>query len=529
MTTHSPLLIPSGGEQAVRAREHAGELARCLTTRRLRAAAVPLAGSPAGAMAVLVQRMDDPYVDRLVVLLPSLRDPGELYWHWRRRFKGRRRGGAHWFQPFVPATEPGKAAAAVEAAIDLEVRDRARSAHTGAEPVESVADFDRQILVRMGRPQYLLVYRIQAALDAVEKQVEDTYLLHELLKIDHLNTQVLRGLERQAALGGATARKANEPLSLARVMRQAVTQVEHYRKVRVQVPPPDEDADLPGYAGPEIRLLLAELVENATKFSPDAAEVQMAAVPVPGGVNIEITGRGLPMTADLYTSLNRLLADPDTVSLREQILAGPIGLLVVSDLARRHGIQVTLQPSEPEGTRAVVALPAALLTAPRPTAPRPTARRSFPAARAASGTDAQVPHGGASGPAVPPWPSPPQVIPSAAAPDTGSPAAAPGVDSEGRPLLPQRRRRRGPEGAAPAVTADAQSSRPTSASQAGGQSGEQQREPKRRPAAGLLTDFAGAARPRPPADESAGQGPEGSKPPSPAVPPGGPAAGPAPQ
>lgn len=540
MTTHAPLLVPFLGELGStrdKDGEHAGELASRLTSRGMRVSVAPLVGEPAGVLAVSAQRVDvHPYAGRLVVLLPSLRDPGELYWHWQRPFPGRRWIGARWFQPFRPASEPEAAADAVEAAIDADVRARARSAHIDAEPGGGVADFERQILVRMGRPLYLLVYRILAELDSVEKQVEDTYLLHELLKIDHLTTRVLRGLERQAALGGATARRVNEPLTLAKVMRQAVTQVEQYRKVRVQVPPPDEDADLPGYAGPEITLLLAELVENATKFSPHDTEVQMAAVPVPGGVNIEITDRGLPMTSDLYTSLNRLLADPDGVSLREQILAGPIGLLVVAGLARRHGIKVTLQPAGSEGTRAVVALPAALLTA-----PRPAGRRSLPdtsARRATSGTDAQFAHGGAPGPAVPPQQAPPQdaVNPSDASPDTGSLDAPSGVDSEGRPALPQRRRKRGPEGAAPAVAADAEDGHPTAArhvatSQAGGRSGEPGQGTKRGPAAGLLNDFAGAARHRRQADDSAGQGPEGSKPPSiePAIPPSDPAAGPAPQ
>lgn len=528
MTTHQPpaSVRVGGDEPSGQAYEHARELAGRLTCRGLRASAAPLVGSPAGAMAVAAQRVDvHPVVGRLVVLLPGPRDPGELYWHWQRPFPGRQ-WGARWFQPFRPATEPEAAADAVAGAIDSDVRDRARSAHVGAAvPGRGDAAFEEQFLTRLGRPLHLLVYRTLALLDSVEREVEDTLLLHELFKIDHLTTRALRGLERQAVLGGATARQVNEALTLAKVMRQAVAQIEHYQRVRVQVPPPHVDADLPGYAGPEITLMLAELVENATKFSPPDSVVRMAVVPAPSGVGIEITDRGLPMTADTYAALNRLLADPDSVSLRDQIIAGPIGLLVVSKLARRHRIQVALHPAAPEGTRAVVTLPAALLKAPRPIASLSTrsARSAAQVAPAkATGTGARLNHAAALPPLASAAPSPLAVPGGAVTLPTASPGAAevaapPGADDAGmRPELPQRRRRGGQQGPAADIVPSAEDGRHATAPQTAGQGQgpEHERGSKRGPVPDLLSDFAGAARPRYPAKDPAGQDPAHSAPPS---------------
>lgn len=481
-----------------RVAEHAQRLIEHLTDRGLRADRARHAGTPADVMAVSAQRVDvQPYAGRTVVLLPGPDDAGGLYWHWRRPYSRHPGGEARWFQAFHPATEPDKAAATIAAAIDADVRARARLKHLPAAAGGSDAGFERQLLARTGRPLHLLVHRILALLDSVEKGVEDTVLLHELFRIDHLATRTLRGLERLAVLGGETARQVHAPLPLATVMRQAVAQIEHYSRVRVQVPPPQAEADLPGYAGPEITLLLAELAENATKFSPPDTQVQMAALPGPSGVSIEITDRGLPMSADTYTALNRLLADPGTVSLRDQIIAGPIGLLVVSKLARRHEIQVTLHPVAPEGTQAVVALPATLLKAPRPAAPRSSA------VAAPAGTA----HAGALPPLTSAAPSPLALPGNAVTPPTASPgtadiAAPPGADdADGLPELPQRRRRRGPQGPAVGVAAGAEDGRQATTEQTAGQDLAHERGPKRGPVPGLLTDFAGAARPRRPADK----------------------------
>ncbi|WP_433464035.1 ATP-binding protein [Spirillospora sp. CA-128828] len=357
MTTHpsQALVRPGVDEPSGQARDHARELVDRLTARGLSASGKPHTGSPAGAMAVSAQRVDlHPYAGRLVVLLPGPHDPGELLWHWPRLYSGHEHTGACWFQPFSPAAAYDDTATMVAAAIEADVRRRHADGEAGV----------RQVLDRIGQPLHKLVYRQLMVLDELQRGVEDPALLRRLYGIDHLAMRALRGLERIAVLGGARARQLPEPLQLSTVLRQAASQVELFPRVRI--PPPGIEVDLPRDAAPEITLLLAELIENATQLSPaDVVVTVTPGDPPSAGLRIEIADRGLPMPPDQRATLNRVLADPDSVELREQIITGPIGLLVVARLAERHGVQVRLHPNPGGGTRAVVELPETLLLKPR--------------------------------------------------------------------------------------------------------------------------------------------------------------------
>lgn len=363
--------------------EHARRLVEHLNSRGLRTAVARDTGLKQQAVTVTAQQMDVEHsVGRTVFLLPAPRQDA-LHWQWPRplRHAGT---GARWFQPFCPASAPAAAAEKIAAAIHADVRARARLEHaslgmTGSEAAE------RQILDSVGRPLHTLVYRLLRVLSSTQRTVEDPALLHRLFEMDHLAMRTLRGLERIAVLSGATARQLPEPLPLSTVMRQATAQVEHYSRVRI--PPPGIEVDLPSDVAPEITLLLAELVENATWFCPPGSDVQLTAAATEAGARIEITDRGLPMSSEKRDLLNRLLAEPHSVSLRDQIIAGPLGLLVVARLASTHGVKVRLHPHNGGGTCAVVDLPEALLLAPQP----PDLVAEHPPASAPAMPPAQVP------------------------------------------------------------------------------------------------------------------------------------------
>lgn len=482
MTTdhlHKPVRT-SGDRPSGQASEHARELVDRLASRGLRASGDPHRGSPAGGMAVAAQRVDvHPYAGRLVVLLPDLRDPRELVWNWPRLYAGHEHTGAHWFQPFGPAWAYDAVADTVVAAIDADVRRRRRDAGQGrALPARPDGEAgERQVLDSVGRPLHKLVYRQVVALDAAQRNVEDPALLRRLYEIDHLAMRTLRGLERIAVLGGAMARQLPEPLSLATVMRQAAAQVEHYSRVRI--PPPGIDVELPRDAAPEITLLLAELIENATRFSPPGTEVLLTASSVgSAGLRIEITDRGLPMPQDQRAALNRLLADPGSAVLRDQIIGNRIGLLVVARLAERHRLRVALHPRTGGGTRAVVELPESLLLESRLPllSPAPTARVITgviePAAEPVTGPAPAQP----AKPVAPAKPVEPVEAADAplphrrAKPEAGTEPAPPTTDSAagGPPPLPRRAagaHRRG--GAHRAVSGPSTASDSTTGSTAG--------------------------------------------------------------
>ena len=270
---------------------------------------------------------------------------------------------------------------------------------------------DREVLVYVGHRVHSLVSRMLEHLKATEREQEDPDLLDDLYRVDHLATQLRRAAEKLAVLGGHTARRANSPMPISTVLRQAMAEVEDFTRVRLTIP--DDDVEIPGYAGPDIIHVLAELVENATKFSDPDTTVLLSTAPTPAGLSIEARDRGLPLTTEKLERLRRILAAPHQISPREQVRQGQIGLLVAARLAARHGLRIELH-SDATGTRALVELPRRLLVTPIPTVPVP---------------------GGAFEPHPPELPRRHRVPAPSAPPASAWPSPPPSGD---KPTLPQR-------------------------------------------------------------------------------------------
>ncbi|MFC7511883.1 ATP-binding protein [Streptomyces thermocarboxydus] len=145
---------------------------------------------------------------------------------------------------------------------------------------------------------------------------------------------------------------------MTEVLRSAIAEVEQYSRVKL-VPP--VDGTLRGHAVADVIHLLAELVENATVFSAPHTQVLLRANLVTSGLAVEVEDRGLGMPVGEQDRMNALLADPDQVHVASLLADGRIGLFVVSQLARRHGIHVRLQTNIYGGVQAVLVVPQSLL------------------------------------------------------------------------------------------------------------------------------------------------------------------------
>lgn len=215
------------------------------------------------------------------------------------------------------------------------------------------------VFVNLSRRLQSLVHREIQLLDDLEAQVEDPDLLKGLFAVDHLATRIRRHAENLSVLGGAVPRRQwSRPVNIYVVLRSAVAEVEHYSRVKLVRP---LEGTLQGHAIADVIHLVAELVENATKFSSPNTQVLLRAQAVTAGVAIEIEDRGLGMPREDQGRLNSMLSSPDQVNLDELLNDGRIGLFVVSTLARRHGIAVQLQTNIFGGTQAVIVLPNGLL------------------------------------------------------------------------------------------------------------------------------------------------------------------------
>ncbi|UQI44752.1 nitrate- and nitrite sensing domain-containing protein [Streptomyces sp. HU2014] len=248
-------------------------------------------------------------------------------------------------------------------ALDTLQRAAVEAAVKQADMRRGVSD----VFVNLARRSQVLLHRQLALLDAMERRTEDTDELADLFRIDHLTTRMRRHAEGLVILSGAApARQWRKPIRLMDVVRGAVAEVEAYERIEVRRLP---RLAVLGPAVGDLTHLLAELLENATVFSPPHTGVQVVGERVPNGFTLEIHDRGLGMPPEALLEANLRLAETPEFELSD---TDRLGLFVVSRLAQRHGVRVSLQPSPYGGTTAVVLIPLALLTD-GPTAGRPAA------------------------------------------------------------------------------------------------------------------------------------------------------------
>ncbi|WP_338675372.1 nitrate- and nitrite sensing domain-containing protein [Streptomyces sp. SCSIO 30461] len=245
-----------------------------------------------------------------------------------------------------------------------EIRQVAQALNTlqraAVEAAVKQADMRRgvsEVFVNLARRNQVLLHRQLTLLDTMERRTEDTEELAELFRLDHLTTRMRRHAEGLVILSGAApSRQWRKPIQLMDVVRAAVSEVEDYERVEVRRLPRI------GVAGPavaDLTHLIAELLENATVFSPPHTGVQVHGERVANGFTLEIHDRGLGMTPEALLDANLRLAETPEFELSD---TDRLGLFVVSRLAQRQNVRVSLQPSPYGGTTAVVFISAALLT-----------------------------------------------------------------------------------------------------------------------------------------------------------------------
>ncbi|MEU3501355.1 nitrate- and nitrite sensing domain-containing protein [Streptomyces hundungensis] len=214
-----------------------------------------------------------------------------------------------------------------------------------------------EVFVNLARRNQVLLHRQLTLLDAMERRTEDTDELADLFRLDHLTTRMRRHAEGLVILSGAAAsRQWRKPVQLMDVVRAAVAEVEDYERIEVRRLP---RLGVGGPAVADLTHLIAELLENATVFSPPHTAVQVHGERVANGFTLEIHDRGLGMAPEILLDANLRLAETPEFELSD---TDRLGLFVVSRLAQRQNVRVSLQPSPYGGTTAVVFIPATLLT-----------------------------------------------------------------------------------------------------------------------------------------------------------------------
>jgi signal transduction histidine kinase len=208
------------------------------------------------------------------------------------------------------------------------------------------------VFLNLARRNQALLHRQLALLDTMERRISEPDELDDLFRLDHLATRMRRHAEGLIILSGQTpGRGWRNPVPAVDVARAAAAEVEDYARVTVAAMP---RVAIAGTAVADLIHLLAELIENATLYSPPDTTVQVAGQVVAHGFALEVEDRGLSMDPAALAQANEKLARPPDFDLSN---TAQLGLFVVGRLAQRHSIQVTLRTSPYGGTTAIVLLP----------------------------------------------------------------------------------------------------------------------------------------------------------------------------
>ncbi|MFI5906590.1 nitrate- and nitrite sensing domain-containing protein [Dactylosporangium sp. NPDC051541] len=213
------------------------------------------------------------------------------------------------------------------------------------------------MFVNLARRSQILVDRLIGHLDRLERGEEDPDRLAELFQLDHLATRMRRNDENLLVLAGAdSTRIQREPAPFMDVLRAAQSEVEHY--TRIEFGMIDRDIEIAAHAVNDMVHLVAELLDNATAFSPPDSAVIVEARRVGDRAALLVEDHGIGISPEQLAELNDRLANPPMVDVA---VSRMMGLVVVARLAARHGVKVELRAARERGTIADMTLPAGVL------------------------------------------------------------------------------------------------------------------------------------------------------------------------
>lgn len=213
-----------------------------------------------------------------------------------------------------------------------------------------------EMFVNLGRRNSSLINRQLSFIDGLERNEDDPRTLEELYRLDHLATRMRRNAESLLVLAGSdSGRRQSANAEVVDLLRASLSEIEDYRQVELQ------SIDLgivKGRSVSDVIHLFAELLENATAFSPPNKPVLVHGRRVADGYVVSIVDEGVGMTVQQLADANRRIESPDTFDVSPSKV---LGLYVVGRLAARHKIGVRLTESAVTGVTSRIFLPASML------------------------------------------------------------------------------------------------------------------------------------------------------------------------
>ncbi|WP_189187883.1 ATP-binding protein [Streptomyces albiflavescens] len=298
---------------------------------------------------------------------------------------------------------------------------------------ESMRDAAQRSFVNIARRVQAIVHQQNNELREMEEDHgRNPEVFDDLLRIDHGTALIGRLADSIAVLGGGRpGRQWPQPVPLFSVLRGAMSRILEYRRIELHN---IVDVAVKGVSVEPLIHALAELLDNATRYSPPHTKVHVTAIEVQTGVAIEIEDGGVSLSDEARGKIEELLrlaaagVDPNVMGQ-----APRLGMAVVGRLAQMYSMQISLRQSAYGGVRAVLIAPRDMLT----TGPAPGLAHGV-GAPSVTGVDT----GGVEGPARKPKKRRPTTGPRIPAPIGGTTDDdVPTVTEWTANGLPQRRSR----------------------------------------------------------------------------------------
>jgi signal transduction histidine kinase len=252
------------------------------------------------------------------------------------------------------------------AAIEVSSRDEVGELAEAFNRVQTTATLlvERQMMMRrnvglmfanVAQRTQNLVNRQLTIVDQLECDEKNKHALATLYKLDHLSTRLGRSAKNLLVISGARDDpRMVKATPLATALRSALAEIEEYQRVRVGTVC---EGTVASPLVTDLIVVFAELLENATTFSPPTSFVDVHAEMSWDLCQVSIVDHGIGIPADQMAEENHRLVERERLDITP---TGVLGLFVVGRLARRHGLTVELLPTPGGGTTARLTIPPTL-------------------------------------------------------------------------------------------------------------------------------------------------------------------------
>ncbi|MFJ9352013.1 sensor histidine kinase [Streptomyces sp. NPDC101237] len=183
----------------------------------------------------------------------------------------------------------------------------------------------------------------------------------DLLRIDHGTALIGRLADSVSVLGGGRpGRQWPNPVALYSVLRGAMSRILEYRRIELHS---ICQVNIKGTSVEPLIHAAAELLDNATRYSPPSTKVHVTAVEVQSGVCIEIEDAGVSLNEEARGRIEGMLEKAKQGKDIQVLGENPrLGLSVVGRLCTTYDMDVSLRASAYGGVRAVLIVPSDMMT-----------------------------------------------------------------------------------------------------------------------------------------------------------------------